>query len=212
MFLPKKSKIFDRLNDQSTLIKEAALAFQNLTEDWENMEKHCRKLNKIESQADDHVHSITDDIEKYFILPLDKEDIRELTESLDDVVDGLEQTANRIKIYKLPQSTKSIIAFAKLISKATEEVHKGVLLIKDHNMYTREYVEIYRSLHDIEGEGDALHRKILEDLMAEKTLDDREKTTLGVMKWKEIFDGLEYVLDKCEFIAIIFARLRIKYS
>lgn len=212
MFIPKKSKIFDKLENQALLVKEGAEIFLNLTKDWDKNEKYCNKLGKKESLADDCVHSITDDIEKFFILPFDKEDIKDLTETIDDVIDLLEEAANRIHIYNLSSSSPSIVEFARLITKATDEIYIGTKLIKNYKMNSKSYIESYKNLHHIEGEGDKLHRKILEDLMSEKKLDKKEKTTLGVMKWKEIFEILEKVLDKSEGIAIIFERLKIKYS
>jgi uncharacterized protein Yka (UPF0111/DUF47 family) len=34
---------------------------------------------------------------------------------------------------------------------------------------------------------------------------------LSILKWKEIFQTLEDTLDRCDNIAKLFARLRIKY-
>ncbi len=75
MFFPRKSKIFDELLKQSEIVKEVAHVFRDITRDWGQLEDGSSVLQSLERQADELVHSITDDIEKTFILPLDKEDI-----------------------------------------------------------------------------------------------------------------------------------------
>lgn len=212
MFLPKKSKIFENLVEQSSVVVKGAKTFQKLTEDWENRDKHSKELYKLENEADGFVHKITDDIEKFFILPMDKEDLKELTENLDDVIDLLEKIANRVEIYNLQKENNSLKKFASIITAAVKEIDINIGLVQKHKMGTSEYTSHYRHIHDLEEEGDKIYRNVLEDLMSEKKLDSQEKSTLGVMKWKEIFESLEKVLDKCENIAIIFERLKIKYS
>lgn len=212
MFIPRKSKIFDKLVKQSILVRESAKIFKKITHDWKLLIDGCRTLKELEKQADKHVHSINDDIDTYFILPFDKEDISELTESLDDVVDNLEQVANRIKIYRISKSTDAVKIFANIILEATEQIHQGILLIHERKMASAEYVSCLKNLHALENQGDQLHRKVLEKLMGEASSDFNGKDLLSIIKWKEIFQTLEDTLDRCEDIAVILSRLRIKYK
>ncbi len=211
MFIPKKSKIFDKLVTQSALVKEAARIFRNITHNWGQLMEGCAELEALENQADDQVHSISADIDTFFILPLDKEDISELTESLDDLVDNLEQVANRIKIYKISQSNDALKKFSNLILQAAKQIHQSVLLIRERKMASVDYAACYKKLQDLENEGDQLHRTVLEGLFGEGPSNFNGKDPLSVIKWKEIFQTLEDTLDRCEDIAVIFSRLRIKY-
>jgi uncharacterized protein Yka (UPF0111/DUF47 family) len=83
-------------------------------------------------------------------------------------------------------------------------------MIKDRKMESTEYDACCKSLHDLESEGDRLHREVLEKLLGEGS-DDFGKDPLSIIKWKEIFQTLENMLDKCEDISVVFSRLRIKY-
>lgn len=118
---------------------------------------------------------------------------------------------NKIIIYKISKSNKPIKDFAKLISKATLEIHKGILIIKDHKFKSKDFFVCYKRLHDLEEEGDKIHIEALKDLMNGESLEFKVKDPLSIIKWKEIIEDLEEVLDKCEDIAIVFDRLRIKY-
>src|SRR3990170_8001152 len=106
MFLPKKSKIIERLVEQAAIIEEIAQVFQGIANDWGQLENGCATLETLEGKADEFVHAITDEIDRIFILPFDKEDIKELTDLLDDVADNLEQAANRLNIYKISESNQ----------------------------------------------------------------------------------------------------------
>ena len=210
MFLPKKSKIFENLVKLSSIIEEAAQVFQKITHDWEYLKNGSEDLVTLESQADTIVHTITDDIERIFILPLDKEDIKELTDKLDDIIDGIEQAANRLYIYKILKSNKAIKEFSELILKAVQQIHQGILIIKEHKFHSKDFVAYQQKLHELENDGDKLHRKVLGDMMG-KSSDFNRNETLSIIKWREIFQTLEDTLDICEDIAINFDKLRIKY-
>lgn len=212
MFLPKKSKFFDELAKQSSIMEEAAQTFKEITHHWQGLKRGWLKLERLEKEGDQFVHSITDEIEKTFILPLDKEDIKEITECLDDVVDGFEQTANRLNIYKVGGSKKELKEFAKILLEATQEVHKGILMIKEQRLSQEEFTLCYRGLHTIESEGDKLHRKVLAKMMGGESPDFNKDGPLSILKWKEIFQTLEDTLDICEHMAIVFSRLKLKYT
>lgn len=209
MFLPKRSKTLDNLLELSKKVEEAAQTFKKLANDWEKRGEHGDKLTKIENQADRLIHKISDDIDKIFILPLDKEDIQELSETCDDLIDNLEQAANKIRIYRISRPKKEVGDFASLITKSAKCVNRGILLVRNHKFSLR---DCYRELHDIEEAGDRLHQKVLEDIFGRNRprLTARELFTL--LKWNEIFDLLEDTLDRCEDMAILFERVGIKYK
>jgi len=209
-FLPKKSKIMERLIEQSSLVKDAAQAFQEITNDWGKLQKNWTTLQGLENQADEFVHAITDEIEKVFILPLDKEDIKVLTETIDDLLDNLEQVTSRLNIYRIKETNQVLKDFASLILKSVQLVHRCILIVNEQKFSSDEFATYCKKLHEIETEGDRLHREVLEKMMGQR-VDFGGTDFLTVMKWKEIFQTLEDTLDKCEELAAIFGRMRIKY-
>jgi predicted phosphate transport protein (TIGR00153 family) len=212
MFLLHKLKIFDELCKQSSIVKEAADVFHNIARDWKQLEKGSSALQTLEREGDELVHRITDDIEKTFILPLDKEDIADLTESLDDVVDNLEEAVNRLKIYKISKGNDALGDFSELIKQSVVQIHEGILMIKEHRIASEDFASRGKMLRDLESQGDKLHRRVLEHLMAGHPSSlVNGNDYLSILKWKEIFQTLENTLDKCDNIAKLFARLRIKY-
>lgn len=131
MFLPKRSQIFENLTKHSQILLDTSKVFEELTSEFNKLEEISTKLGELEEKADNLVQSISDDIEKIFILPLDKEDVKELIELLDDIIDNLEQSANRLKIYKITKENKPLKDFAKLIRQASEQIHHGIILSQE---------------------------------------------------------------------------------
>lgn len=212
MFLPQKSKIFDELLKQASIVKEVAEVFHNMTRDWGQLENGASTLQTLEREADKLVHRITDDIEKTFILPLDKEDIADLTESIDDVVDNLEEAVNRLNIYEISKGNDALEDFSELIKQAAVQIHKGMLMVKERKIASEDFASCGKMLRNLESQGDKLHRKVLEHLMAGRPSSlVNGNDCLSILKWKEIFQTLEDTLDKCDNIGKLFARLRIKY-
>ena len=212
MFLPHKSKIFDELCKQSAIVEEAAQVFDNIARDWKELKNASSALQILERRGDELVHRITDDIEKTFVLPLDKEDIADLTESLDDVVDNLEEAVNRLNIYKISKGNEALGDFSELIKQAAVQIHKGILMVKERKIASEDFASCGKMLRNLESQGDKLHRKVLEHLMAGRPSSlVNGNDCLSILKWKEIFQTLEDTLDKCDNIGKLFARLRIKY-
>ncbi|MCX7973727.1 MAG: DUF47 family protein [Candidatus Aminicenantes bacterium] len=211
MFLPKKSQVLIKLVEQSSVVEEGAKilkeAFNNLSE----LKHCCARLEILEFKGDEFVHEITEEIEKIFILPLDKEDIKEMTDRLDDILDEIEQLANRLYLYDITKGNESSIEFSDLILQAVKQIHKGLILVNEHKFHSDEFLECFENLHTLENQGDKLHRRVLKELMSEASANFNNETLLSLIKWKEIFQMLEDTLDICEDVAIIFGRLRIKY-
>jgi uncharacterized protein Yka (UPF0111/DUF47 family) len=86
-----------------------------------------------------------------------------------------------------------------------------MLLLGEHKVGSETLVIAYKRLHELESEGDRVHRRALAELMGARadTLDDG--AIVALLKWKEIFQLLEDTLDCCEDVAILFEHLRIKY-
>ncbi|MCK4391015.1 MAG: DUF47 family protein [Desulfobacterales bacterium] len=211
MFFPRKSKIFDKLARLSSIVKHAGDVLDNLTRDWKQLKNASSELRDLERQADELVKSITNEIETVFILPLDKEDIGDLTECLDDVVDNVEEAVNRLHIYKISESNETLRAFAQLIRESAGEIHKGILMIKEQKIASEDFALCGSVLRDLESQGDKVHRNVLEKMMDKDSSFLNGNDYLSILKWKEIFETLENTLDKCDNIAKLFSRLRIKY-
>jgi predicted phosphate transport protein (TIGR00153 family) len=211
MFLPKKSKIIELLGQHAHLVKEAAQILLAVARDWKTLNSSCQKIRELEHQADELVHLISDEIERTFILPFDKDDLRNLVEQSDDIIDNIEEVVTLLNIYDITKGNAFITEFTSLLKQAAVLIHNNVLLINQQKLLSDEFVASYKNLHDLESEGDSLHRKILKELFSGKSSTFKNDDLLEIIKWKEIFQTLENSMDRCEDIAITFEKLKVKY-
>lgn len=208
----KKSKVLDYIVDLSSCFKEAASLFQTIVNDWSQLSEGGAKMEKIEHDADDLVITISYDIERTFILPIDKEDAKELTHALDDLVDGLDRVVNRLNIYAIPSSNKTLKAFSELVLRASDCIHRATSMLREHRVFSDEFAQCCKEVHSIEEETDRLYRGTLKGLMRDPMSEFGVDDFLSVLKWREIIDALEGVIDRCEDAIVLFERVRVKYK
>jgi len=214
MFIPKKSKTFDRLAKLASLARESAEILNSVAHDLNRLGSGCSALKTLEGEADQQVHAINEDIERFFILPLDKEDISELAESLDDIVDNLEQVGNRLEIFGIRKNNESLRRFCSLILEAVIQINESMVTLKERRTASSQFRVGYHNLQRLEDEGDQLHRNVLRELFhgGFEVQGADAGDPISLVKWKEIFQTLEDTLDRCEDMAVIFSRLRTKYG
>src|SRR5215207_4323684 len=58
-------------------------------------------IKELEHMGDDLTHAIMVKLNRTFVTPFDREDIYRLASALDDVIDAIEEAADRIVLYRL---------------------------------------------------------------------------------------------------------------
>jgi len=202
---PKDVNFFDLFEKQSNCAIEAAKYFSVLALKGTITEEDVRKMHDIEHDGDDHAHKIMDELNKTFITPFDREDIHRLAKEIDDIIDMLYTITNRIRIYKISGSNKTLVEFAAVIEKSTQAVSCAVRALRNiKNIKTIQ--DSCVEINSLENVGDDMRDKALGDLF------EHEKDPVEVIKWKEIFQDSETVLDICEDVAHVVSNILVKQA
>lgn len=193
-FFPKEFRFFDMFDKQAAYAVEAAVYFKELTSKGAIDEEALKKIRNIEHEADEVTHTIIEQLNKTFITPFDREDIHVLAKELDDVVDMIYTIINRLTIYRLTAINKELAEFASVIEESVLGVEcavKGLRNMKNSKSIMEYCVEVNR----LENVGDVMRDKALAKLF------DTEKDPIFIIKWKEIYQDAETILDICEDLA-----------
>lgn len=193
-FLPKEFQFFDMFDKQAAYAVEAVVYFKELVSKGTIDEEALKKIRNIEHEADEVTHTIIEQLNKTFITPFDREDIHVLAKEMDDVVDMIYTIINRLTIYKLAGVNKELIEFACVIEESVLGVEcaiKELRNMKNPKAIMEYCVEVNR----LENVGDVMRDKVLAELF------DTEKDPILVIKWKEIYQDAETILDICEDLA-----------
>lgn len=204
-FLPKEFNFFDLFEKQAGYAVDAAKVFKEVVSKPAVSEDSLQKLHAIEHGGDEIAHQILDRLNKTFITPFDREDIHALAKEIDDITDMIYAIANRLKVYKLPGNNKNLAEFASVIEKSVFSVASAIKCMrnmKNFKIISESCVEINR----LENVGDAMRDTMLAELF------DTAKDPIDVIKWKDIYQDAETVLDICEDVAHVVQSILVKQA
>ena len=202
-FLPREEKFFDLFEESAQNLVRAACLFAELLQNWEDVEEKIRQLTELEHHGDNITHRIIAQLHGTFVTPIDREDIAQLAQRMDDVMDFIEAAAVRIVLYGIEKPTERAKEVADVLVRVTIEVSEAIPRLRHRRelSHMREHcIEINR----LENEADAVRRSALAELFHEQV------DVTNVIKWMEIYENMENAVDSCEDIADILEGVMIK--
>ena len=198
--LPREDNFFEMFNQHADRIVEAARAFSNLVANYSDVqlrEQYNREVDNAERAADRVTHEVNKAIHKTFITPIDREQIHGLINTMDDVADLIQDSAETMALYDVRHMTEEIVRLTDLSVKCCERVRDAVKLldkIADHST-AEAALKTCEEIDKLESDADRVMRSAMSKLFREEP-DVRE-----VIKLKAIYELLETITDKCEDVA-----------
>jgi uncharacterized protein len=181
-----------------------ALNFYDLANSFKDFEDHARKAEDLEHKADDKTHEIVRELNQTFIIPFDREDIYKLAQELDDVVDLMENVISNIFVYGIKTKESALVDFAGLIKEASQTLVDLSACLQELK-YTPRVLELKKKMHDLETEGDKVFRKTISEFFS------NGHDPLRVIKWKDILEDLERVMDKYQEVGDTIEGIIVKF-
>jgi hypothetical protein len=142
-----------------------------------------------------------------FVTPFDREDIYRLTSSLDDVIDAMEEAADRIVLYRLGVLPPGITAQVDVLRRAAAATADAMPRLTTMS----ELREYWVHVNSLEDEGDSVYRALLVDLLAPPD-DAPPGDVLTILKIKEVVEVLEEAADAFETVANTVESIVVKES
>lgn len=189
-FLPKQPKFFELILKITEESFEAAKLLDKIVKEPENIEDIASQIHIIENKCDDLTHTVKKELNDTFITPIDREDIFAITNSLDDVVDGIDRIAAKLKMYKIKTNLKYGPQLASILLSQTELLVSAVRSMTDKKY--SETLDKLISVRNLETEGDTIFRDSIIYLF------DNESDVIELIKKKEILENYEKAVDKCQ--------------
>ena len=145
---------------------------------------------ELEHVGDEITHKIFEELNRSFITPFDREDIYDLTKSMDDVVDLIDHVADLMVLYQIEKLEESFALLLQVANRAIGEIYASIRILRKLN-YDSLRDHIVR-VHELENEGDRLYKLFMGKLFAE------EKDAIRLLKYSSLLNEMEYAIDKCE--------------
>lgn len=204
-FFPNEFNFFDLFEKQVLYAVDAAKFFKEVVAKGKVDEAAIHKMQAIEHQGDEAAHTIINQLNKTFITPFDREDIHALVKELDNITDMINTIVSRLRVYKMNGVNENLVEFAAVIEDSVNAVSravKGMRNMKNSEVISEACVEVNR----LENVGDSMRDAVLGELF------EKEKNPIEVIKWKEIYQDAETVLDICEDVAHVVCSILVKQA
>ncbi len=203
--IPREKKFFVLFEQSVQNAVKITRQLKDMVSIWENVKERVGVITDMEHQGDAITHQIFEQLHRSVITPFDREDIALLAHSLDDVTDFIHAAADAMFLYKVERPTHRAKELAEIAVQAVVEVEKAVSEIHDRvgrNQLLKRCIEINR----LENIGDSIYRSAMAELF------DDSANIADVIKWREIYNHMESVIDRCEDIANILEGVALKYA
>lgn len=173
--------------------------------DTDKLDDRLKDIHGVEHAADLVKHEMMSELARAFITPIEREDILELMQELDDVTDDIEDVLIRTYIFHILSIRDDALRFAELISRCC-----GALLemMKEFRISrkSKSIHELIVRINGLEEEGDRLYTEAVRRLFM------HSKDPIELMVWRETFDRMEKCCDACEHVANIVESIIMKNS
>jgi predicted phosphate transport protein (TIGR00153 family) len=199
-FLPREGNFFELFNQHAEHIVEAAHAFSLMVANYSDVQKRAAynvEVDNAERAADRITQEVSRMLHKTFITPIDREQIHSLINTMDDVADLIQDSAETMALYDVRHMTDEIVRLTDLSVRCCERLKDVVALIgKVRDPATAEAaLKTCEEIDQLESDADRVMRTAMSRLFREEP-DVRE-----VIKLKAVYELLETITDKCEDVA-----------
>ena len=187
----KGFNFFEKLTEQMAICKKAAQQLIDMLEDYSDVSVKAEMIHVSEHEGDTMLHDIMGELNRSFITPIDREDIADLAKKLDDINDSIEDVANLFDMLSITSVREEAKTMARFILSACETLYDVISEFYSFKN-SKKLKQLIIKVNGVEEDGDRMHRSVIKNMF------QKETDVLSIIKWKEIFDMMESVLDNCE--------------
>jgi predicted phosphate transport protein (TIGR00153 family) len=207
LLLPREERFHELFSENTrNLVKggELFLAIANGRTPEERSLKLV-ELKGVEHEGDQITRRIFEALNSTFLTPLDREDIRAIAVDIDDVLDYLEGIAQFLVLFEADKRPPELSTFAEILFELVQQIDAITGLLCDQRHVTKIHDRMVR-VSDLENQADAIYISALGALFRS----DSGLDAIEVLKWKEIYQGLEDACDKCKDFTHVVGNIVIK--
>ncbi len=192
----KNSPYFDDFITMTNYSCQAAEYLQKVLNDYrtDTLAERREKMHKIEHTADEAKHTMMARLNKEFITPIDREDIIQMANELDNVTDKIDDILIRMYMYNIKSIRPAAVAFADVIVRCCRALHRAITEFPNFQKSTTLMPAIIE-VNTMEEEGDNLYIDAVHELYLSGG------DPIEIATWSELFDRLEDCCDACEHVA-----------
>lgn len=205
LLLPRETKFYNYLEEQIDTLVEGCKIFRSFIDGIETMEeseikKKLTAIKDCELRADIIERRIIDELHETFITPIDREDIHLMAINIDKSLDILNSIARKFDSYNIRKVPKNVCIFAEIICDISDELRP----LLDYLKRKDKAVPAAERMHKLENKADDLFHQAIAELFS------GSYSPIDVIKFKEVYEHLESIIDSIDFIGKIVRGIMVK--
>ncbi len=204
--LPKEGRFFDLFNAHAVQVVRAAHALKSLMENYADREQYARLVDDAEHAADRITAETIRLLHKTFITPIDREQIHQLVNAMDDICDLMQDTTETLTLYDIRSITPETQRLAEIGVKCCERVKDVVELLGKREGDFEAILKTCEEIDRLESDADRVMRSAVSRLFRE------EQDVRELIKMKAIYELLEAITDRCLDVANLAEGISLEHS
>lgn len=181
------------LERQAENIEAAAELLHSLATHFHEVPATVRAVRALEHKGDTLTRELLTRMEQSPLIH-PRDELREVARALDNVLDEIEAAAEAFDLYGVEQPTAPAIELIELCAHCCRQIGSVVAVLRATplrsfriEMLRPHLVEINR----LENLADQVHREAIGALF-------RQSDVARMLKWKQVYDNLEAITDRCD--------------
>jgi uncharacterized protein len=198
--IPRDEKFYDLFIRDGENLLEAARKLEELVNNYDRLDERVAEIQVLEKRGDEIDDEVNARLKRSFITPFDREDIHELVVHLDDVVDGIQATAEIFVIYGITAPDDDVKQLVGLLTGQAVQLLEALTSLEGK----RDVGPHLQQIHELEHKADALSRAAIGRLFK------GGQDPLEVIKLRDLYSELEETIDAAEDAAEVIERILAK--
>jgi hypothetical protein len=200
--VPTSREFFDDFSLAAQNLADCVDRFKDVLADTTDAERRHAAVKEVERAGDDLTSRILTRLDSTFVTPFDPEDIQRLAQAIDDVVDDIYHVSEMVVLTHvtglIPEVVEQVEVLTRMAAKIVE--------LFDHFEDMRGLRPIITEVEQLESEGNRIYRRAVARLFS------GQMQPLDVIRWKDIVESLEAVLDRVEDTTNIVTTIVVKHA
>lgn len=189
------------LDEMATQVRHGAAQLLDLVQHFDDLDRRGIDLKRQEQVCDELAARIVTDLNRVFTLTLYHEDVHALALRLDTVMDLMEKTAHRFVVFGIARPPAPVVRLTGILDECCAHLETAVQSCRNPRR-AAEAQDHLRAIGRLENAADNIYREMDAGLFV-----DFADNILTLIKWRELYGGLEDAVDACKKVAHVLSKI-----
>jgi predicted phosphate transport protein (TIGR00153 family) len=200
--VPTSREFFDDFLLAAQNLATSVDRLRDVLSDTSQAETRHAAVKEVERIGDELTSRILTRLGNTFVTPFDPEDIQRLAQAIDDVVDDTYHVSEMVVLTNVSEIIPEVDEQAEVLGDMAAKLVELFERFED----MRGLREIISEIEALESEGNRIYRRAVARLFS------GEMGPVDVIRWKDIIESLEAVLDRVEDVTNIITTVVVKQA